>query len=454
MARGGPTRAASRAGRGVVAVSAVLFAGPSLGGAIALPPGIASRPPAVAGDLYAAARDGATVIGLVDGAFEDRPTVWHKEILWALDRGVRVFGAASLGALRAVECAPFGMEGVGEIFARFRDGRLSDDAELALAFGPAELGYPALSEPLVNVRATLEAAVATRSLSRREAGALLDRASGLFFKELTWPRLLAEAAGLGWRPGRAERFATWLDGNRVDLKRADALLLVEAVGRALAEPRPARPAFRFAETRYWRAAVGWFDAREAAVSETEALVLDEMRLRPARFEAALIRAFARRATREDEGAAADGAAAVEELRLALDLGTAEEFRAWLAAVEGDPEALARALADEERLRRAIEAALPTLVPSVLDEARVDGRFEKLADRGRAKRALLGPAAPRYDEAELRTLLEALCARQGISAEVEDLDLLAGSLGLADRRALHRLLRREEDFTAGPKERSA
>ena len=106
-------------------MTAIVFVGPSLAGAHpAPPPGVTLAGPAAAGDLYRAARAGARTIGLADGVFEDRPTVWHKEILWALERGVRVIGAASLGALRAAECAPYGMEGVGRVFeavARRRD---------------------------------------------------------------------------------------------------------------------------------------------------------------------------------------------------------------------------------------------------------------------------------------------------------------------------------------------
>ena len=61
-------------------------------------------------------------IGIVDGYFQWVPAVWHKEILWAIDQGVHVFGAASMGALRAAELAPFGMRGVGRIFEAYRDG--------------------------------------------------------------------------------------------------------------------------------------------------------------------------------------------------------------------------------------------------------------------------------------------------------------------------------------------
>ena len=79
-------------------------------------------PPACQGDIYRAVRDRRPVaIGLVDGVFQQAPAVWHREILWALTRGVHVFGAASMGALRAAELAPFGMQGVGRVFEAYRD---------------------------------------------------------------------------------------------------------------------------------------------------------------------------------------------------------------------------------------------------------------------------------------------------------------------------------------------
>ncbi len=54
------------------------------------------------------------------GYFEHVPAVWHKEIMWIMERGVHVFGSAGLGALRAVELETFGMRGV-------RYGRWPDD---------------------------------------------------------------------------------------------------------------------------------------------------------------------------------------------------------------------------------------------------------------------------------------------------------------------------------------
>ena len=46
-----------------------------------------------------------------------------------------VDGGGSLGALRAAECAHFGMIGVGEIFTRYMSGDLVDDCAVAQLHG-------------------------------------------------------------------------------------------------------------------------------------------------------------------------------------------------------------------------------------------------------------------------------------------------------------------------------
>src|SRR4030095_14461617 len=134
-------------------MSIVVFAGPSIKRADTAAPGVEFLPPAAEGDMYRAAWQGPRAIGLIDGYFEAQPAVWHKEILWAMSEGIHVFGAASMGALRAAELWSFGMIGVGAIFRAYRRGIINDDAEVAVLHGPAELGYPSVSEGLVNVRA-------------------------------------------------------------------------------------------------------------------------------------------------------------------------------------------------------------------------------------------------------------------------------------------------------------
>ena len=229
----------------------VVFVGPTLSG----DPILASadfdwQPPAAEGDVYRAARrKGVRAIGLIDGQFESVPSVWHKEILWALSRGIRVFGAASMGALRAAELADFGMTGVGAIFRRYRDGTLRDDDEVAVLHAPAELGYRPLTDSMVDIRATLEQARSRGVVSARAAAILSQSAKALFFKERTWTAILEEA---GIPNAQRARFARWLPANKVDLKRADALAMLRRMSKAgRDERRRPAPGFRFQRTDFW-----------------------------------------------------------------------------------------------------------------------------------------------------------------------------------------------------------
>ena len=128
----------------------VAFLGPSLPAREAK--GFHLLPPARQGDVWRALGLRPRAIALIDGVFEAQPSVWHREILDALDAGVPVVGGASMGALRAAELRTLGMTGVGRIFRWYRDGTVIDDAEVALLHADAEHGYRALTVPLVNVR--------------------------------------------------------------------------------------------------------------------------------------------------------------------------------------------------------------------------------------------------------------------------------------------------------------
>lgn len=231
----------------------IVFAGPSLPDAAAFcSDGIDARPPAAHGDVLAAVRAGATAIGLIDGNFENLAPVWHKEILHALNEGVAVFGAASMGALRAAECASFGMVGIGRIYEDYATGRRMDDADVALLHGPAELGYPPLSLPLVNVEATLDQLEATDAIDKYYIFTLREAARDLFYKDRTWSTVLEKA---GMAKDR-DLLMQLLHAAAVNQKRDDALALV----RALSDYEPQAPAKRgnwtFRSTAQWRIATG------------------------------------------------------------------------------------------------------------------------------------------------------------------------------------------------------
>ncbi|TWB13550.1 hypothetical protein FBZ99_105421 [Rhizobium sp. ERR 1071] len=205
----------------------VIFVGPSLPDAETFADDtMLIRPPASQGDVVRALENGATAIGLVDGQFEFVAPVWHKELLFALSQGVPVLGAASMGALRAVECQAYGMVGIGRIFGDYASGLREEDADVALLHGPAELGYPPLSVPLVNVDATLETAIDQAIIGKEEALRLSRAARRLFFKDRTWRRL-AETADMDIGQVRALVATAW-----TDQKRDDAIELIRAIAEA------------------------------------------------------------------------------------------------------------------------------------------------------------------------------------------------------------------------------
>lgn len=228
----------------------LIFVGPSLHGAeVHIPSGIELRPPAAKGDIYKAVEEGADVIGLVDGYFEATAAVWHKEILHALSRGVRMFGAASIGALRAAECAAFGMTGIGAIYEAYANGELEDDSEVALLHAPRELGYAPLSEPLVNVRATLNHLLQADLIAEHQFRTLIEAAASIFYKERTWKAILAVAV---LSPEERVHINELVRKFRVDQKRIDAEALTRSV-ELEAGIRSMEPlAWEFTPTSYFR----------------------------------------------------------------------------------------------------------------------------------------------------------------------------------------------------------
>lgn len=232
----------------------IIFAGPTVPDAASLGgSGIAVRPPALQGDILRAVLEGASVIGLIDGNFEYTAPVWHKEILHGLAAGVQVFGSSSMGALRAAECQMFGMVGIGEVYRRYATAEIVDDSDVALVHAPAELGYTPLSIPLINFIVTLESMAAAGTISKEQKVELQQVAKGIFYKDRTW-KSIENAARLHnsvCEPGLVER----VRASYIDIKRADALALIEAVADAAAPRSAAKPSWVFQSTSIWKSAL-------------------------------------------------------------------------------------------------------------------------------------------------------------------------------------------------------
>jgi len=209
-------------------------------------------PPAEQGSVVSAVRTFLPAgIVLIDGSFGKVPAVRHKEILWALARGIPVFGAASMGALRAAELAPFGMRGYGFIHRWYAQTLLADDDEVAVAMSPPELGAAPLSEALINMRLTLRRAERAGIVSGPQRRALEGLARDTHFVDRGYPRLIADAGatfGGSWRPALG-RLEDWLPSGAIDRKREDAAGLLRRLARPMELPdmAPKPPPFRLTE---------------------------------------------------------------------------------------------------------------------------------------------------------------------------------------------------------------
>jgi hypothetical protein len=205
--------------------------------------------------LYLAALRRPALIGVVDGYFETVPTVWHKEILWAMSQGIHVYGASSIGALRAAELAEFGMKGVGQIYQQYRTGKLTDDDEVAVLHGPAEIDYVQVTEAMVNARATVEHALQSGIVEPDLAAALIEIAKSLFYKDRTYEAMLQLASGRGLAPAALDCFAAWLPHGRVDQKRIDAEEMLRAmISHLEGGVSPLEVSYQFVHTFAWEEA--------------------------------------------------------------------------------------------------------------------------------------------------------------------------------------------------------
>jgi hypothetical protein len=130
------------------------------------------RPPVSRGDLDNAIRQGYRLIGIIDGIFYSQAAVAHREIIRAMQEGATVVGGCSMGALRASELDVHGMIGVGKVYEWYRDGIIEDDDEVAVTTNPDT--FKPVSSPMVNIRATLKAALDSDLISYTECKHLIE----------------------------------------------------------------------------------------------------------------------------------------------------------------------------------------------------------------------------------------------------------------------------------------
>ncbi|MFI6373331.1 TfuA-like protein [Streptomyces sp. NPDC050546] len=219
-----------------------VYAGPSLDAAAvrALLPDAEVHPPVRHGDLMASAAGPGDRVIVLDGQFFQSASVRHKEICEVIGRGAAVYGAASMGALRAAELGPYGMTGSGVVHRLYATGLIERDDEVALVHTEPDAGSRALTVALVSVRVALRRQVRRRAITSHDELSLLAAAEQLPFTSRTWRGIFQQAETVSRETTETVRAAVAGPAETWDVKAQDARALLTRLARdpALTVPQP------------------------------------------------------------------------------------------------------------------------------------------------------------------------------------------------------------------------
>jgi hypothetical protein len=207
----------------------VIFLGPSLSHEKArkILPDADLRPPAKKGDLLRlAATPDVSMVGLVDGVFlQDYPPTPIEVYQLVRRDGVLLAGAASLGALRAVELEKFGMVGIGRVFELYKSGRIDADDEVAVTFADGD--FHLQSEAMVDIRYNLFLARKKGVIGERTKKALAKVAKSTYFPHRNYQDIIEQTKRKHPDLADIDAFSGYIAANRKSLKEMDAVKLIE-----------------------------------------------------------------------------------------------------------------------------------------------------------------------------------------------------------------------------------
>lgn len=429
-------------GRDLIGQGLVVFVGPSLNQdeARALAPGAVLLPPVCQGDLLSACEKySPDVVVMIDGEFGQTLSVWHKEVLFALNNGVRVFGASSMGALRAAELDRFGMEGVGEIYRHYSGGFLTADEDVALLHADGEHGWRPITWPMVNVWATVQHLRDQDLLPGRDCDALQAAADVLHFSQRSSNALVQTLIAQG-RPD-AQTLVEVFEANFVDQKKLDA---IEAITTALDHANLPKPSSERPRHLFGRIGEAMLSSDTLVPSSDHPLrryqLVNDVALHDPDFERLSQRALDRAVVLEYayEAGVEPTPEEVEQetARFFTMIGVAaEEIPEWIAANDFRPGELERLLTDEARRRHMQRWALDVRLYErnrriILDQLHLENRYVD-AVKAASRRRKLTDARPPIDwPTDSDTTID-LVSRHAINVKWRlpiDLDVMASDHG--------------------------
>ncbi|AZF43545.1 hypothetical protein C4J87_3402 [Pseudomonas sp. R1-43-08] len=208
----------------------VLFGGPSVASSIQQYRKLFDvRPPVQRDDLYELSeqqRPGCALI--IDGLFGSAMAISPIECIDLMKRGWLLYGASSMGALRAADCCTMGMMGVGDIFNGFHLGYFHSDSDVAVKYDAKN--YSEITVPYVQVDHVVSILKLQERIPYAKARLVLNA-----LKKMPWhdryPTLIADHLLELFKGVKREALLEYLTSDQYSLKRKDARMATNLIAR-------------------------------------------------------------------------------------------------------------------------------------------------------------------------------------------------------------------------------
>lgn len=353
------------------------------------------KPPAACGDIYKAAKhQGTKRIGLIDGVFHNTASVWHKEVLYALESGIAVFGSSSMGALRASELAVYGMIGLGDIYDQYVNGVLVDDDEVALLHGPESVGYAPITIPMINVREAVRLGLEQGKISSLHANGILSIAKSIYYGDRHINYLQKALADRLIPSNVINVFIEQLKNPESDLKYKDARKLLEYLsGREAAYKQNDGKAGLLEHTKFWNDFVGIYEKLDQVEADVEEMFIHAyltVKEIDRYLNTALLYVLSSKQSNSFASLVTEDliSKSLKEIRYEKHLNTPKDLNEWLADLGFGVSELRQLVTDRLVRDLALQKHTNEVKRKTIWELEKDGRLLKLSKELKAKRSYI------------------------------------------------------------------
>ena len=179
------------------------------------------------GDLNHDIKENPDIIGIIDGVFHQSSAVGHREILNVIKKGIEVYGASSMGALRASELDSLGMHGIGYVYNQYATGKIVSDDDVAVMLDSETL--EPLSVPLINMDYVFNNAYAENIITENEKDELLKIAKETYYPQRNYAQTLSKST---LENAKKDNLINYIRTSK-DIKKEDAKELIKHIKQVI-----------------------------------------------------------------------------------------------------------------------------------------------------------------------------------------------------------------------------